>query len=323
MTQALVKSSEELTTIERISQAGEQADTTIGIAVEWAKRLKHVIDEQHLFVEVKGKKHIIAEGWATMVALDHAGYESPADMIRELKNAKGETEGYLATTYIMKNGVRVAGASQACYYDDPPCRGKEGGSKDRAAISTAQTWAGVKAGRMHYGWIVVMAGYAATPAEEMTNDKVEEQDKSAHWCQVHQTNWFKRGRMSGFAHKIEGIEEWCNELTITPTEGQKHLPSSPASKTEQTPIKQPAIPQQTTSGADNDVAASTIIPKITNSKTDIDSPTAFWKWVGSVGKGAPDVGKVIGGQKTVAEYLTKATFNDLKAECMALWQIPA
>ena len=36
-------------------------------------------------------------------------------------------------------------------------------------------------------------------------------DKTQHWCDVHQTNWFKRGKMRNFAHPIEDTKEWCNE----------------------------------------------------------------------------------------------------------------
>ena len=247
-----------MTPTQLIAQGAERADTTIGIAVEWAKRLKRVIDEQHLFVEVKGKKHIIAEGWATMVALDHAGYDSPSDMIKELKDGKGETVGYLATTYIMKDGVRIAGATQACYFDDPPCRGKDGGSKDRAAISTAQTWAGVKAGRMHYGWIVVMAGYAATPAEEMTNDKETPVDKTKHWCEQHQVNFFKSGRMRGYAHKIEGTEQWCNEPIERVAEGQSK-PAEQVAKPQDKPMDTPK-PVQADIQVDNRAALLAMKP---------------------------------------------------------------
>jgi len=54
-----------------------------------------------------------------------------------------------------------------CGYDDFPCRGKSGVAKMRACKSTAQTWAGAKAARTKYAWIVTLAGYSPTPAEEM------------------------------------------------------------------------------------------------------------------------------------------------------------
>lgn len=37
-----------------------------------------------------------------------------------------------------------------------------------------------------------------------------------HWCKEHQTVWFKKGKMKGYAHPIkdesgEDTSEWCNE----------------------------------------------------------------------------------------------------------------
>ena len=34
-----------------------------------------------------------------------------------------------------------------------------------------------------------------------------------HYCTQHETEFFKRGGMKGFAHPIEGTEptKWCNE----------------------------------------------------------------------------------------------------------------
>ena len=71
---------------------------------------------------------------------------------------------------IVKNGEVIATGIMACGFDDFPCRGKQGTGKHRAAMSAAQTWAGAKAARMKYAWVVTLAGYAATPAEEMQQD---------------------------------------------------------------------------------------------------------------------------------------------------------
>jgi len=33
----------------------------------------------------------------------------------------------------------------------------------------------------------------------------------AHYCKLHKTPWFKKGKMRGYAHPIEDTGEWCNE----------------------------------------------------------------------------------------------------------------
>ena len=46
-----------------------------------------------------------------------------------------------------------------------------------------------------------------------------------HYCSVHNTAYFKAGRMKGYAHKIEGTEpvEWCNEEAELLPEMQEHV----------------------------------------------------------------------------------------------------
>ena len=36
------------------------------------------------------------------------------------------------------------------------------------------------------------------------------EDDDKYWCAEHKTNWFKKGNMRGYAHKIEGTDKWCN-----------------------------------------------------------------------------------------------------------------
>jgi len=35
--------------------------------------------------------------------------------------------------------------------------------------------------------------------------------KKEHWCEEHQTYFFKRGKMKSYAHPIEGTDKWCYE----------------------------------------------------------------------------------------------------------------
>jgi len=42
------------------------------------------------------------------------------------------------------------------------------------------------------------------------------QDTSEHFCQEHGVPFFKKGKMKGYAHPIEGTDQWCNEETHEP-----------------------------------------------------------------------------------------------------------
>ncbi len=50
-----------------------------------------------------------------------------------------------------------------------------------------------------------------------------------HWCSTHEVVFFKKGKMKGYAHPIEGTDpvEWCNE-----PEGEEDEPKPPVPKTQ-------------------------------------------------------------------------------------------
>ena len=76
--------------------------------------------------------------------------------------------------------------------------------------SMAQTRAGAKAFRNRLAWVAVMAGYRPTPAEEMTGHEVS-RDETGHFCKLHNTPFFMKGKMKAFAHPIGNTGEWCYE----------------------------------------------------------------------------------------------------------------
>ena len=52
----------------------------------------------------------------------------------------------------------------------------------------------------------------------------------SHYCTEHQVAFFKRGKMKGFAHPIEGTDptEWCNEDKVK--QAMNELPPQPHDK---------------------------------------------------------------------------------------------
>jgi len=40
-----------------------------------------------------------------------------------------------------------------------------------------------------------------------------EASKTEHWCELHQTNFFMKGKMKAYAHPIGDTGQWCNEHT--------------------------------------------------------------------------------------------------------------
>lgn len=132
-------------------------------ASEIANVLASIIEKQHLYVNIQGKKYVKVDGWATMGSM--LGLT-----VRE-KDVKRLADGsYEAAVEIVSfaTGKVLGGASALCSTSEK----RWGAADEYARRSMAVTRAVGKAYRINFSWILTMAGYAATPAEEMP-DNVE------------------------------------------------------------------------------------------------------------------------------------------------------
>jgi len=81
-----------------------------------------------------------------------------------------------------------------------------------------------------------------------------------HWCKEHQTVWFKKGKMKGYAHPIkdaegEDTDKWCNE---------------PKEEAEEKPA--PKRDSSTNASIEAQVAVKAVVELIVASKIDAQSP---------------------------------------------------
>ena len=64
--------------------------------------------------------------------------------------------------------------------------------------------------------------------DNVIEGEIIQPDKSSHYCKVHDTAFFKRGAMKGYAHPIGDTGEWCNEpeekKAATPPVAKKQAP---------------------------------------------------------------------------------------------------
>ncbi len=196
------------------------ADDVVQNASHQAKLLMSIVLQTKCFQEISGKKYLQVEAWETIGAFNkvHAATESINPIMRD-----GETVGYDAKVNLINvDGVIVGSAIMPCYFTENACKGKEGDAKDKACKSAAQTFATSKAYRMNYSYVAILAGYEPVPAEEMSGEFLDDRPANLeHWCEKHQTKFFKRGKMKGYAHPIGDTGEWCNE------DDQKQLETPP------------------------------------------------------------------------------------------------
>lgn len=144
-----------------IAKKTEQVELTNPNAIlDFATQLKSLIIENHLYTDIKGKNYVNVEGW--QIAGAFTGAFPVVEKVEDL--SQGLTYKYRAEVSLRdKEGNQVG-------YGVAICTNKEAGKRnfdEYAVASMAQTRAVGKAYRMKIGWLLKVAGYETTPAEEM------------------------------------------------------------------------------------------------------------------------------------------------------------
>lgn len=146
-----------------------------GELVAFAQTLKQVIVEQRLYTNIQGKNYALVEAWQFA-----GGALKALPVVTELTDLSDDKQiKYRAVVEIRRlDNANVIASGFAI------CTNKEKGKQyfdEYAIASMAQTRAIGKAYRTAFGWLMKLAGYEATPAEEMesarfnaSNDKKEE-----------------------------------------------------------------------------------------------------------------------------------------------------
>lgn len=151
---------------ELVPAAGPQPPTTlfrsavpaeiVAHASDTAQALAAVIQKQKLSVSIQGRRYVKVEGWTLLGSL--LGVFPVLIWSRPLEN------GWEARVEARTRDGAIVGASEAmCLRSERSWASRD----DYALRSMAQTRATSKALRQPLGFIVEMAGYSATPAEEM------------------------------------------------------------------------------------------------------------------------------------------------------------
>lgn len=140
-------------------------------ATEVANILTPIIEQKKLYKTIPNKKdpdhpskHVYVEGWTTMGAMLGV---FPRTAFSKRVEREGETI-YESRVELFRTSGEMVGAGEAV------CSSKENnwGYRDEYAIkSMSQTRATGKAYRLSFSWIMTLAGYSSTPAEEMAEEK--------------------------------------------------------------------------------------------------------------------------------------------------------
>lgn len=124
-----------------------------------ATALAAVIDKQKLYTTVQGKNHVHVDGWTLLGSM--------LGVTAVCTHTEPVDGGFKATVEARTADGRVVGRADAlCTKHEK--RGPWKSADDYARLSMAQTRATSKALKGPLGFVISLAGYAPTPAEEMT-----------------------------------------------------------------------------------------------------------------------------------------------------------
>jgi hypothetical protein len=131
----------------------------IEVASKWATALKHVVEAQRLYAVISGKKYPQVEAWMIVGRMDNTAAQ-------EESVTRQEDGSYVATAVLIRlsDGAIVGRASALCGApDDRPWNNRPEYNRRSMAVTRAIS----RAFRAQYSWIMALAGYEPTPAEEM------------------------------------------------------------------------------------------------------------------------------------------------------------
>ena len=164
---AIVENQQPLTLI-------EQTDPAIIIedATNIANQLADIIKQKKLYKRIGNKDHVYVEGWTTLGALIKV-----FPVLEYSRRLDREDELIYESRVIAQTlEGKVVGTGEAlCSNKENNWRGRD----EYAIKSMSQTRATSKALRIPLGWIMTLAGYSATPAEEMSEDMIRQPGKPA------------------------------------------------------------------------------------------------------------------------------------------------
>ena len=173
----MAESESALTIVEDNTQLApaELLGTSPKARLEQAKQVSNllapVIKERNLCVDIRGKSYVLFEGWTLLGQL--LGVFPVVESVTELFTADQNDSrivGFEAKVVAKTLGGQIVGTAIA------RCTRSEGAwaNRDEFALSSmAQTRAGAKALRMPLGFVMQLAGYSATPADEMVAEEAQ------------------------------------------------------------------------------------------------------------------------------------------------------
>jgi hypothetical protein len=143
-----------------------QPKDMVEFATNAARVLKDIVTNAKTSVRIKGVEYLKFEAWQTIAKF----YNSTVtvEWTKQVFDESGVINYEARANVIDKTGRIIGSAESSCSKAEKTWSTRE----NFQVKSMAQTRACAKALRNVYAWVVVLANYAPTPAEEMTDDPI-------------------------------------------------------------------------------------------------------------------------------------------------------
>jgi hypothetical protein len=147
----------------RLSVA-ETPEAMVALATRMATVLADVVEKKKLYATISGRKYPQVEAWMTIARMDNVVAREATGGIVRLEDGS-----YEATVELVRlsDGMVIGRASALCgVAGDKPWDSRGDHHKRSMAVTRATS----RAFRQQYSWIMALAGYEPTPAEEMPRE---------------------------------------------------------------------------------------------------------------------------------------------------------
>ena len=177
-----------------------------------ATTLAKMVEQQKLYTVIQGRKFPHVEAWMTIGRMDNVVARESRPPVR---NEDGSYEAFVELVRL-SDGMIVGGGSAMCGApDDPPWGGSparngrpaQPARPEHQRRSMAVTRATSRAFRQDYAWVMALAGYEVTPADEMPVE--DKRDRFADSAYGHETPATTHADgLQGTAEMGKGDADW-------------------------------------------------------------------------------------------------------------------
>ena len=149
-------------------------------ATGMAKTLADIITSRKLYTTINGKKYVQVEGWSTLGAMMGV-------LPREVEVVERENGDFEATVELIRTSdcAVVGRASSIVSSDEKLWKTRERYARRSMAVTRATG----KAYRLGFSWIMSLAGYEPTPAEEMPVEEARTDKRALPEPKTNDNKW--------------------------------------------------------------------------------------------------------------------------------------